>query len=533
MKTDKSVHAKTKYLLIFFSFIVLAQLITTLYLGTIEYIAVISATAVINICLIFMLYRKLYPTFIMPTLIVVSHFYVVSLFFTKLEFSLLYFLLFPIIISLLYKNNFLAINLLILTTLEIFAISQLSSSSYQPINSFTLVILVSLLVGIFSLILFSMQTTEVSLSRFKESEEVRASLSSPPGYLELFFEHTQDAIAVFTINHKIIAVNPAFEELYQWKKEECIGKNIKLYHPSEQANVNERIQFLLEGRHYKNLRTKEIRKDGSMFEAETTMAPIFNKKNKVIAISVIVRNISDRLLAEHHKMEAIKLNAIGEMAASVAHEVRNPMTSIKGFVQMMNDDPSNPYRAFTKIMESEILRINLIANEFLILSKPNIKESKEIDLENMIFEVIEHLNHELTERNIVCYVYMAEFQSTIIGNEESIKQVLINLIKNSIDASGKDGHITFINSIINDSISITIKDDGHGIDKAALSQLFIPFFTTKQGAAGLGLVITKKIILDHNGTIEVNGLASEGAEVTVTFPICSITKTKSSALHSK
>ena len=359
-----------------------------------------------------------------------------------------------------------------------------------------------------------------------EKEVMSVTLSSKDGYLDLFFEHAQDAIAVFTLDHKLLAVNPAFEEMYGWKKEECIGKSIQLTPPSEFAGIAERQKYLLQGRSFKNIRSKELRKNGTVFEAETTVAPIYDENNEIVALSLITRDITEKLQTERLKIEAIKLNAIGEIAATVAHEVRNPMTSVNGFVQLMNEDPENPYRAYTEIMESEIERINLIASEFLILSKPNIKQRKEVDVENKIIEVIDLFNPELKMRQIGCSLYLAEYPTTVFGNEESLKQVFINLMKNAMEAVQDGGNITFFNSIVNNTISITLSDNGHGMNEETFKQLFMPFFTTKEGATGLGLVITKKIVLDHGGNIEFNGHRKKGTELTVTFPIYSLNKYK-------
>lgn len=522
MKTDQFILTQTKYLLLFFSFIVLAQLLLTVSLKHYEYLSIIAVGAVITGCLHYMLSRNFMLTFLIPIIISTSHFYLISLFLIDHKLIFIYFLLLPIILAVLFKHTVLSLSLLLITTVECIVLFRNVQLSVQPMNNASLLIFITVIIGMLVLVLitFKMRSTELSIL-FKDQLPESTSTS---GYLDLFFEHTQDAIAVFSIDQKVLAVNPAFEELYQWKKAECLGKRIQLYHPSEEENVVHRIQFLLEGRHFKNLRTKEIRKDGTMFEAATTLAPILDKNNNVIAISVIVRDMTERIQAERIKMEAIKLNAIGEMAASVAHEVRNPMTSINGFVQMMNNDPSNPYRAFTEIMENEIKRINLIANEFLILSKPNIKERKEIDLEHLIMEVISHLEHEIIANDIDCNIYLAEYQTTVIGNEESLKQVFINLIRNAIDANTNKGSITFINTISNDTLRITVKDTGSGFHQETFDQLFTPFFTTKDGAAGLGLVISKKIILDHDGTIEINERAKQGAEIIITLPISSFTK---------
>ncbi|MEZ7171213.1 ATP-binding protein [Sporosarcina sp. OR05] len=522
MKTDQFILTQTKYLLLFFSFIVLAQLLFIISVKHYEYLSIIAVGAVITGCLHYMLSRNFMLTFLIPIMISTSHFYLISLFLIEHKLIFIYFLLLPIILAVLFKHTVLSMSLLLITTIECIVIVRYVQLTVQPMNNASLLIFTTVIIGMLVLLLFTFKVRSTELSiLFKDQLPESTSTS---GYLDLFFEYAQDAIAVFAIDMKILAVNPAFEELYLWKKEDCIGKRITLYHPSDEDNVTERIQLLLEGRHFKNLRTKEIRKDGTMFEAATTLAPIKDKNNNVIAISVIVRDMTERIQVERIKMEAIKLNAIGEMAASVAHEVRNPMTSINGFVQMMNNDPANPYRAFSEIMENEIKRINLIANEFLILSKPNIKERKQIDVEHLIMEVISHLEHELIAKDIGCDIYLAEYQTTVIGNEESLKQVFINLIRNAIDANPNKGSISFTNTILNDILTITIRDTGSGFHQETLDQLFTPFFTTKDGAAGLGLVISKKIILDHDGTIEINERAKQGAEITITLPISSFSK---------
>ena len=195
-------------------------------------------------------------------------------------------------------------------------------------------------------------------------------LTSRESYLDLFIEHSEDAIVMFDLDQNIVAINPAFEKMYGWKREECMGRSPRLFPLSEDAMTAERTQNLLDGKSYHFLRTKEMRKDGTIFDAELTLAPIYDVEKKLVATSFIARDITLKIQAEQLKIETEKLKAIGEIAASVAHEVRNPMTSISGFVQMMNNDPANPYRAYTEIMYSEINRVDLIVSEFLVLSKP-------------------------------------------------------------------------------------------------------------------------------------------------------------------
>ncbi|MGN7388178.1 two-component system sensor histidine kinase NtrB [Sporosarcina sp. SAFN-015] len=527
MENGQPIQMKNKYLIISFSFIVFVQLIASPFFEESTYILPITAGVIYNFSLFGLIYfDKLNQKIISWLIILGSNIYILALLFVNADFPYLFFLFFPIIMSLIFSDKYLHVTMLLLTTVELTVLLQVLGPYFHPMSSAKMVIHFSFLFSIVLLLLFFFVVKigpQLKKLHF-EKEVMSATLSSKDGYLDSFFEHAQDAIAVFSLDQKLLAVNPAFEEMYGWKKEECIGKHIKLTPPSECKGIAERKKLLLQGRSFKNIRTKEMRKNGTIFDAETTIAPIFDKEKNIIALSVIVRDITEKLQAERLKIEAVRLNAIGEIAATVAHEVRNPMTSVNGFVQLMNEDPENPYRAYTEIMESEIERINLIASEFLILSKPNIKQRKEIDVENKIIEVIDLFEEELKMRQINCSLYLAEYPTTVFGNEESLKQVFINLMKNAIDAVNDGGNITFYNSIINNMISITLVDNGQGMNEETFKQLFIPFFSTKDGATGLGLVITKKIILDHGGNIEFNGFRKNGTELTVTFPIHSLNK---------
>ena len=528
MDNSQTLKMRNHYLITSFGIIVFLHTLTLPFFNSAYILPVLAGVSFTLILLGLLQYERANQNIISWLIIIGINFFIMSLLFANADFPYLFFLLFPIAMSLVYSNKALHISLLALTTIEIVVIMTVLSPYFHPISDTQMVIHYSLLFVIVLLVLFIviMKIFPRMKQLNMEKELLTVNLSSKDGYLDLLFEHAQDTIAVFSLDHKIIAVNPAFENMYGWKQEECIGKSIQLTPPSEYEGIAERKKHLLQGKIFKNIHTTELRKDGTLFEAETTLAPIYNRENEIIAISVIVRDITEKLQAERLKIEAIKLKAIGEIAASVAHEVRNPMTSVNGFVQMMNQDPENPYRTYTEMMENEIERINLIANEFLILSKPNIKERKEIDIENTIKEVIDLLEEKLAERQISCTLYLAEFQSTVFGNEESLKQVFINLVKNSMAAVQDGGNITFFSSLVNNTISITMIDNGTGMDEKTFKQLFMPFFTTKEGATGLGLLITKKIVLDHGGNIEFNRLRRNGTEVTITFPLYAVNKCK-------
>ncbi|MBB4824127.1 PAS domain S-box-containing protein [Sporosarcina luteola] len=522
METDKLVQSHNNFIILFFASVVIVQLFVLPFADYNYYWVFVLGGFIYTTILLFLNRRDARKHAIrLRTLILFGgNLYVFLLNILYPDIPFLLYLLFPIIFAFVYNHKRTILILVSLTLTQLALLLLLFREYYSTIDHFRLVshYVFLLLMVLILTVLFVFRVGPEWKRLFVENKRKEEQLTSQDGYLQLFFEHAQDAIAVFSLDLRIITVNPAFETMYGWKKGECQGKKIQLYPENELQGVVHRTERVKQGESF-HLRTKEMRKDKTLFDAEMTIAPIYNKTQEVIAISVIARNITDKLQAEKLKMDAIKLKAIGEIAASVAHEVRNPMTAVSGFIQMMNDDPANPYRYFTEIMREEIKRINLIANEFLTFSKPNIKNTCEFDIEQALLEVVNLFENEFQIRKIQCSIHLAEHQTDIFGNEESVKQVFINILRNALEALSDSGILRIKNRILSDQLCIEISDNGTGMNQEALEQLFEPFYSTKVDSAGLGMVITKKIIYDHKGKIEVASNPGKGTVVTLTFPI--------------
>lgn len=435
----------------------------------------------------------------------------------------LLYLIFPILFSSYYRSKKWIISCLLLTITEFILLYFYNQSLFTFTGSLEFFIH-SLVILLFIIILsvgHSVRAGKEWESIANENKRMNTVLLAKEGYLELFFEHTQDAILVFSPDQHIIATNTAFEKVYGWKQEEVIGQKVQLVPNEALLDVEYRTKRILEGNTYHFLRSTELRKNGETFEAELTIAPIYDSKKQVTAITIIARDITSRIQAEKLMIDTEKLNAIGEIAASVAHEVRNPMTSISGFVQMMNNDPANPYKAYTEIMYNEIERINLIVSEFLILSKPNINLSSRFYVEDVLESVLQLMEHEISDRRIEHHVQLPPERFEMYGNKNSIKQVFINLLKNSCEAIHKRGLLTIAVSYKVETVNISIRDNGPGMDDETLQNLFEPFYTTKSEGTGLGMMITKKIVIDHNGKMIVKSNLNEGTETKLTFPLAS------------
>ncbi len=520
MKHSTVVHSRNMFIILFFVPSVIVHPIMFLFLGYSNEL-IVALFGLFIIILLFILYRLgLSPSALRFPLIIG---YILYVFLGNLldpDILQLVHLIFPVILVAFYNIVWLNILVSVFTGMELIVLFYLFSPIYISLDVSHLSIHTTFIFIMTTLLclLYTFKITPEWNYIFKEYKKMDVLLTSKEGYLDLFIEHTEDAIVVFDLEQNIVVINPAFEKMYGWKREECIGRSPRLSPLSEDATIAERTQNVLNGKSYHFLRTKEMRKDGTVFDAELTLAPIYDIEKKLVATSFIARDITLRLQAEQLKIDTEKLKAIGEIAASVAHEVRNPMTSIFGFVQMMNSDPANPYRTYTEIIHHEINRIDLIVSEFLVLSKPNLKNSTEFYIEKSLRDVISIFESEFSNRSIFYDVQIPKNKAIIRGNEDGMKQVFINLLKNSCEALVNNGTITVVVTYQDDAVSIVIRDNGPGMDPETIKYLFEPFYTTKTEGTGLGMLITKKIIVDQGGTITVNSKKNHGTETTITLP---------------
>lgn len=429
---------------------------------------------------------------------------------------------YPVFMASLYHSIIPNLILLPISLLEVIYLFNRFYDGYQATIEFAdLYVVISLL---FLLCITSIMHTlfiQKAWNRMLEQKfHLERALDSKEGYLHMFFENAKDGIAVFDLNSRIIEINPAFERLYGWSREECIGKKIPLVPPNNTDAANERIKQILKGESFHSIETIEMRKDGRFFDAQLTLSPIINNNGEMVAMSVITRDISYRKEAEKLIIQSDKLKLAGEIAAGVAHEIRNPMTVISGFIQMMNEDDQHPYQTYTKLIESELERINLIISEFLVLSKPHVSKAKEFDLEKTLQDVILLFNPELNLRGILLTESFNAPDSFVVGEPNQIKQVFINILKNSIEALDKGGSLEITTRIEEDGfLEIHIRDNGAGMSQEVVDQIFEPFFTTKSSGTGLGMMISEKIIHEHGGKIKIASKVTVGTEVSIYLPV--------------
>lgn len=210
----------------------------------------------------------------------------------------------------------------------------------------------------------------------------------------------------------------------------------------------------------------------------------------------------------------------GQLAASVAHEIRNPMTVIQGFVQLIDQAKETPeaHRRYMKLMMIEIDRAESIIKEYLSLAKQEAGKLEVIDVNKALIQLEETLRSFALLHGVEIFISCTNEKKEVYGDKQKFNQVLINIVKNAIEASEGQGEISIFCSIDNENIGIEVKDYGKGMTDNQLKNIGTPFYSMKEKGTGLGLMVCYNIIEGMKGKIEVESQLNEGTSFIILLP---------------
>ncbi|BCS52498.1 nitrogen regulation protein NR(II) [Geobacter sp. SVR] len=231
---------------------------------------------------------------------------------------------------------------------------------------------------------------------------------------------------------------------------------------------------------------------------------------------------SERIIAvEEHLRRAEKLSTLGEMAAVLAHEIRNPLGSIRGTAEILRDDykPGNPKFEFIEIQIKETERLNRVVEDFLRMARPQPGEIRRCALREELETIAALVATDARERGIRLDLQPVPADAAVRGDGEKLRQAFLNIVINALQATPPGGSVEISAQPAGPAWEIGFRDSGAGITPEARERIFEPFFTTKPDGTGLGLAITKKIVEGHGGTLEVASEAGRGTTVVVSLPV--------------
>ncbi len=229
---------------------------------------------------------------------------------------------------------------------------------------------------------------------------------------------------------------------------------------------------------------------------------------------------------EEQLRRAERLSTVGELAAIMAHEIRNPLGSIKGTVEILKDDfqPGERKYEFLEILVKESNRLNNFVEDFLRLAKPQTIRPGRCNISEQLTTIVTLVAAEAKSRN-VRIEYEPVKLPVIEGDEDKLRQAFLNIVLNSLQAAPKGGTVIISATLEGKDgdkshwINICFTDNGPGVTSEVRQQLFKPFFTTKAEGVGLGLVITKRIVEGHGGSVELKSVPGEGTTLCVRLPL--------------
>ncbi|SDN70071.1 PAS domain S-box-containing protein [Paenibacillus sp. yr247] len=350
-----------------------------------------------------------------------------------------------------------------------------------------------------------------------EKKQAEQSLKATKEQLESYIDHNVDSVLILNLEYKVVRVNHAFEITFGWSSSEIVGTNV-FDLPLIPNDLKPGVVLALERMQPYSVETVRRKKGGDEIPVMVSLFTIQDEARNPNGWAVTLRDITANKNAEELLINSEKLSVAGQLAAGIAHEIRNPITAIKGFMQLLKSGYSEK-QLYYDIMSSEIERIEMILSELLILAKPQLVHSERKDIRILLAQVTTLLDTHAIINNVQIVTEFEPGITHILCDENQLKQVCINFIKNAIEAMPQGGTVVIqLKSKSEDTILLRFIDHGCGIPEHILSKLGQPFYTTKEKGTGLGFMVSKKIIENHNGTVNVFSKENEGTTIEVRLP---------------
>ena len=354
------------------------------------------------------------------------------------------------------------------------------------------------------------------------------------GQLEFLQKSIINSVAsgliVLDNNDNVILFNPAAEEMFEKKAYLAFERPVYEILPSVETYLRNASQHT-EDKTYKDSEMADLdflRSDGYITHLRLYISSLKQISGKPKGRILVFQDVTQikKIAEEKKRVEGLAL--VGELAAGIAHEIRNPMASISGSIEILKDEiaPNDLNNRLIDIISREIDRLNRLVNDFLLFARPGESRVKSISLNKLIMESLELIqNSRHWNKNIK--IFTKTHPHTIIESDpDQIRQVLWNLFINAVDAMENGGELHIETSPAKllsekeaEGIRIVIRDTGRGFDEEGFSHLFMPFFTTKKAGSGLGLAIVRRIMDRLHGNIYGGNHPEGGAEITILLPL--------------
>jgi PAS domain S-box-containing protein len=336
--------------------------------------------------------------------------------------------------------------------------------------------------------------------------------------------YTVNPIQITDAKGRMIYVNPAFEKATGSGREELIGANPSIIssHKYTKEFWSKVWTVISEGKVW-NGEIENRRKNGEMIYTQLLISPIIDAEGQVVGYLGAHRDITKQKLLEQQLMHSQKMESIGTLAAGIAHEVGNPLTSISSVVQVLLRTTTDAYaKDKLGLVQSQVHRITKIIRDLVDFSRPSNYQLQPTDIVHSLTDAVEIVKMGKKAKDIMFVTHVREQIPLMSLVPDQISQVFINILLNAVDAmQGRKGNIEVVVDRDDDSVRIKITDSGVGIQPDNMPKIFEPFFTTKRvgEGTGLGLWVSYGIVKSFNGDILVESVPDQGTTFCVSLPL--------------
>src|SRR6266545_2291095 len=357
-----------------------------------------------------------------------------------------------------------------------------------------------------------------SISKSQAEQALQASLKE---LADIKFALDQSTIVAITDQRGIINyVNDEFCRISKYSREELLGRDHRIinsgYHSKE--FIRDLWTTIANGRIWRGeLRNRA--KDGTIYWVDTTIVPFLDERGKPYQYMAIRYDITDRKRSEERLREQAALARLGEMAAVVAHEVKNPLAAMKGALQVIGGrmPPEGRDRAIIGDVVARVDSLNDIVQDLLVFARPREPQLTPVPVAELIESTAALLRKDPVYASV--NVHLSGAHPVVQLDVEQMRTVFLNLLLNAAQATGPGGRVDVTICVDDLAATIAVADNGPGIPPDVREKIFEPFFTTKHRGTGLGLPTARRVVERHRGTIGVECPPPGGTIVTVTLPM--------------
>lgn len=368
-------------------------------------------------------------------------------------------------------------------------------------------------------------STDQYMIRFKQVHKVNHVSTEGLKY-DAIFKYAPYGIILTSTDGTILEANQMVEAFFEMSATDLIGEDAKLIYqmlPNSQYDFSQYFKELL-SKGFAKIITSKVEANGEVKFYQ--IHSIFNEK--VDMYVTIIRDETEKVQLKKQVEHSGSLSTLGQLAASIAHEIRNPLTSLKGFTQLLTHQVTKEGSQYLEIINSELNRMESILNEFLVLSKPALPSFQCVSLSTLISQVVDFMYPQGILQNIeLDFISWDQESDGIFGDAFELKKVFMNILKNAIEVMPQGGKVKITQTTTDDNqICVSIEDQGLGMTSEEMHKIFSPFYTSKDYGTGLGLAHAIQTIENHGGSIEVESELHQGTTFHILLPLFHINEMK-------